>query len=117
MPLTLTLALSTSFSIAMSPSIDDVHSATMHAPSDLRRRLGDRAGVEGDRRLRHEPARDRCARAQVDHGLTEDDPLEMGGRAEIDTAGDLPEDVLGQPTAGEVDGDGVAHRQDLGDLE
>jgi hypothetical protein len=75
--------------------------APARAAADLRSRLRDRAGVEIDRRPRHEPAR----------GLTEDDPFEVRGRAEVDAFGDLSEDVLGRRTAGEVDDHGNQHAQ------
>ena len=61
----------------------------------LLRGFGDGAALEGDRRLREEPAVDRCAGPQLYRRLRQHDLLGVRRCSELHVPGDLPDDVLG----------------------
>ena len=84
---------------------------------ELRRGLDHGAAVKGDRGLGQQPAIDRSARPQRDHGVGQHNALAVRGRAEIHRTGDLPEHVLGQRATCQMDCCRAAQGQVLGDLE
>ena len=80
---------------------------------------GLRYGVlfQRDRSLGEESATDGGSGLDGDHGLAEKDSREVGGGSNRDSAGSLPEDVLGLRSTGENDAGGAGLVYFAGDLE